>query len=305
MNTSTIAKTAAPALLLFAWLLLPHPAQCFYNAEMVAHAGLRALGTPSATSAPTRYGYDHSGEVIRDTGPTAKANPFRFSAKYRGDETDLLYYGYRYYNASTGRWLSRDPLEEQGSLNLYGFAKNDCVRNFDRDGRELGLWYCPFCGAVNPPTATLCTVCGQTPPDNGMLDAVLEGALVLCVPVSEADILATVAWRVGGKCLSLLPKIGSACCKAVSKLFRARGKVDPNKLHHIFDNPRHNLSDVLNAFGGDQSEAYRAMQEATEAARSGCGPGTFQIKITIKGKTITVRGTVAQDGQTHIGTVFQ
>lgn len=51
------------------------------------------------------------------TGPAAKTNPFRFSTKYQDDETDLLYYGYRYYDASTGRWLSRDPIEEQGGLN--------------------------------------------------------------------------------------------------------------------------------------------------------------------------------------------
>jgi RHS repeat-associated protein len=44
----------------------------------------------------------------------AKANPFRFSTKYQDEETDLLYYGYRYYNASTGRWITRDPLTEAG-----------------------------------------------------------------------------------------------------------------------------------------------------------------------------------------------
>jgi RHS repeat-associated protein len=44
----------------------------------------------------------------------AKANPFQFSTKYQDDETDLLYYGYRYVNRSTGRWLSRDPVHEQG-----------------------------------------------------------------------------------------------------------------------------------------------------------------------------------------------
>jgi RHS repeat-associated protein len=54
------------------------------------------------------------GEVIRATGSMAKTNPFRFSTKYQDDETDLLYYGYRYYNASAGRWLSRDPLGEKG-----------------------------------------------------------------------------------------------------------------------------------------------------------------------------------------------
>jgi hypothetical protein len=42
------------------------------------------------------------GEVLRATGVMAKANPFRFSTKYQDDETDLLYYGYRYYSARKG-----------------------------------------------------------------------------------------------------------------------------------------------------------------------------------------------------------
>jgi RHS repeat-associated protein len=54
------------------------------------------------------------GEVIRQTGPMAKANPIRFSTKYQDDESDLLYYGYRYYKPSTGTWASRDPKSEIG-----------------------------------------------------------------------------------------------------------------------------------------------------------------------------------------------
>ncbi len=75
------------------------------------------------------------GEVIRVTGPIAKANPFRFSTKYQDDETDLLYFGYRYYNASTGRWPSRDPIGERGGMNSYTFAFNDSVNGVD----SLGL----------------------------------------------------------------------------------------------------------------------------------------------------------------------
>jgi RHS repeat-associated protein len=70
----------------------------------------------------------------------AKTNPFRFSTKYQDDETDLLYYGYRYYNASTGRWLSRDPLDEDGSENLYGFAGNDSVDQSDYLGLYTTAW---------------------------------------------------------------------------------------------------------------------------------------------------------------------
>jgi len=61
----------------------------------------------------------------------AKANPFRFSTKYQDDETDLIYYGYRYYNPSTGCWLGRDPIQEKGGINLYCFLNNDSENAFD------------------------------------------------------------------------------------------------------------------------------------------------------------------------------
>lgn len=71
------------------------------------------------------------GEVIRQTGPMAKLNPIRWSTKYQDDESDLLYYGYRYYIPSTGRWPNRDPMNEQGGLNLYGFVGNNSVSAVD------------------------------------------------------------------------------------------------------------------------------------------------------------------------------
>jgi RHS repeat-associated protein len=86
-----------------------------------------------------RYEYGPFGELLRATGPMAKANPFRFSTKYQDDETDLLYYGVRYLKTSTGGWLSRDPIGEKGGANLYGFAKNDGVNHIDKLGKQ-------FCG---------------------------------------------------------------------------------------------------------------------------------------------------------------
>ena len=83
-----------------------------------------------------QYEYGPFGEVIRATGPMARANPFRFSTKYQDDETDLLYYGYRYLSTSSGRWLSRDPLGEKwGGKNLYAALSNDPLSKTD----SLGL----------------------------------------------------------------------------------------------------------------------------------------------------------------------
>jgi RHS repeat-associated protein len=71
------------------------------------------------------------------TTPAPKpANPFRFSTKYTEMESGLVYYGMRYYSPDLGRWLSRDPIEELGGLNLYGFSINNPVSYFDFLGLE-------------------------------------------------------------------------------------------------------------------------------------------------------------------------
>jgi RHS repeat-associated protein len=46
----------------------------------------------------------------------------------------LYFYGYRYYDPVTGRWPSRDPIAEEGGVNLYGFCKNDDINRLDITG---------------------------------------------------------------------------------------------------------------------------------------------------------------------------
>jgi RHS repeat-associated protein len=43
----------------------------------------------------------------------------------------VVYYGYRWYDPVTGRWPSRDPIGERGSVNLYGFIGNEGVYQLD------------------------------------------------------------------------------------------------------------------------------------------------------------------------------
>ena len=105
---------------------------CFTAFE--GNGNLSALVNATDGTIVANYEYGPFGEVIRATGPMAKANPFRFSTKYQDDESDLLYYGYRYYNLSAGRWASRDPLDTGGGLNLYGFVSNDSINSFDALG---------------------------------------------------------------------------------------------------------------------------------------------------------------------------
>lgn len=82
-------------------------------------------------SLAAHYDYNAFGETVEISGPAATANLFRFSTKLTDGETGLYYYGYRLYQPTSGRWLSRDPGEENGGLNLYGFVDNNPVSLYD------------------------------------------------------------------------------------------------------------------------------------------------------------------------------
>ena len=87
-------------------------------------------------SVAARYEYGPFHELIRASGPMASENHFQAATKYRDSETGLYYYGYRYYNPGTGRWLSRDPIGEKGGVNLYGIVFNRPLNGVDTDGRQ-------------------------------------------------------------------------------------------------------------------------------------------------------------------------
>ena len=81
------------------------------------------------------YAYDAFGNTIYEDGDMADFFPHRFSTKYYDAETDLYYYGYRYYSPSLGRWISRDPKEEKGGHNLFVACNNQLLFRID-DGTE-------------------------------------------------------------------------------------------------------------------------------------------------------------------------
>jgi RHS repeat-associated protein len=83
-----------------------------------------------------KYEYDPYGNVIAKDGYYADENPIRWSTKYWDGETGLGYWGYRYYDPRTGRWTSRDPIEEVADYNLSRACANTPVAIYD----ALGLW---------------------------------------------------------------------------------------------------------------------------------------------------------------------
>ena len=82
-----------------------------------------------------KYTYSPFGEVLMKEG--AFNSRYQFSTKEYDYVTGLNYYGYRFYNPALGRWLNRDPINENGGVNLYGCVKNSPISIID----YLGLNY--------------------------------------------------------------------------------------------------------------------------------------------------------------------
>ena len=100
-----------------------------------ANGNVGQLLDSSDGSVVAAYEYEPFGGLTSSMGSYAEINPFRFSSKYADGVTGLYYYGYRYYSPELGRWLSRDPVGEEGGINLYGFVGNDGVNNSDYLGK--------------------------------------------------------------------------------------------------------------------------------------------------------------------------
>ena len=54
--------------------------------------------------------------------------------------------GHRFYSTELSRWINRDPIEEEGGLNLYCACRNDFINGVDPQG-EL-FWTLLACGVI-------------------------------------------------------------------------------------------------------------------------------------------------------------
>jgi RHS repeat-associated protein len=82
----------------------PYLAAYDFNGNIIGYVD------PASETLVAEYEYDPFGRTVDSAGSKKDSFHFRFSTKYLDAETDLYYYGFRYYDAETGRWLNRDPL---------------------------------------------------------------------------------------------------------------------------------------------------------------------------------------------------
>jgi len=95
---------------------------------------------PQQNQIVERYRYSAFGEeeVINEKGViisnSVVGNPWRYQGKRKDEETGLLYFGKRYYDPESGRWMSPDPAGEIDGPNLYVFVQNNPINYTDYFG---------------------------------------------------------------------------------------------------------------------------------------------------------------------------
>jgi RHS repeat-associated protein len=82
-----------------------------------------------------RHDYKPYGERVLVSGTYQAAKGYT-GHDYHAD-SGLVLTLFRAYDPGTGRWLSPDPIEEAGGVNLYGYVLSDPVNAVDPDGQIL------------------------------------------------------------------------------------------------------------------------------------------------------------------------
>ncbi len=118
-------------LLAFSQISALNPQHFYYHAD--GNGNITALINAQQVIAG-RYLYDPFGHTLSLSGTLANANPYRFSSKEYHQNSGLVYYLYRFYDANLQRWQNRDPNSENGGINLYDYVLNDSLANLDYFG---------------------------------------------------------------------------------------------------------------------------------------------------------------------------
>lgn len=106
------------------------------------------------------YEFDAFGKQVGDA--TAHRNPWRYASKRFDSETQLIYFGKRYYDPQLARWLTTDPAGFADTTNLYAYLRNNPFRYVDPDGRcaiaiPFLFWGCTGIYIALPSITTLIT----------------------------------------------------------------------------------------------------------------------------------------------------
>ena len=82
-----------------------------------------------------QYDYEPYGSPTQNLGSATTGADFRYAGLFYHQQSGLYLATYRAYDPTTGRWLSRDPIEEKGGDNLYAYVLGNPLRSTDPWGQ--------------------------------------------------------------------------------------------------------------------------------------------------------------------------
>jgi RHS repeat-associated protein len=91
--------------------------------------------TSTSGAVQAQYLYDPFGRTVKLQG-TAAAD-FQYAGYYEHEPSGLNLAVYRLYSPNLGRWLNRDPNEEVGGINLFGYVNNQPIEEIDPFGLQI------------------------------------------------------------------------------------------------------------------------------------------------------------------------
>jgi RHS repeat-associated protein len=140
--------------------MLRSGATSYYHAD-----GLGSITSLSnaAGSVIQTYTFDSFGKQTASSG--SLVNPFQYTARESDTETGLYYYRARYYDPSTGRFLSEDPIGFKGGMDFYSYVHNTVPNVADSFGLRKNK--CSWSGGCSDmPLPWLRKPCGSSPCKN-------------------------------------------------------------------------------------------------------------------------------------------
>ncbi|HLJ85745.1 MAG TPA: RHS repeat-associated core domain-containing protein [Candidatus Angelobacter sp.] len=156
---------------------LPIVTTTFYDDDQIGSSRLMTdgFGMPVWQGTFLPYGEEYNPELT--------ANHYKFTGKERDTETNLDYFGARYYSSGLGRWLTPDwaanavdvpyaEFADPQSLNQYTYVRNIPTVNIDPDGHD-----CPTTCPVDEPTPADLELINQAGAKLGRWATVLPGVL--------------------------------------------------------------------------------------------------------------------------------
>lgn len=166
----------------------------------------------------------------------SNTNNLRFPGQYYDEESGQHYNYFRNYDPVTGRYGSSDPIGMAGGINAYLYVFQNPNVGADPTGLICGLGHCVAIALIAAKVAL------------AIWNAFTTYEILEDDCISTKEKIKTVAL---GAVFSPLKRVGRVGARDGVHAAKGLGKVDSNKLDHLFGQEKHKLGPLLDKFGGN------------------------------------------------------